>query len=384
MIDLLNARLLANPRFHLIPFDRCDERHQSLLATLSTDPNFYGVLVPPVTSSAPMKSMSRDAALLFMSLREPACAPHLMSSLFGNDVQKYLRELILDGVLEIEHGDSFVSGASAAPLVTEGVSGIPSSRVAQLSADAIAYIASVDEVSSNEAAIKLYMYNRLPCTPSMQRRFADEAAVLTYLAGQTSVLRSMEEHWICETAQEAWLVWHRPGPSDRLHFKLFISPDIAGLPEVFQVAVDRLRQVGCSHFKIGRTAFGLLRPDKFVAYFENLEQLLEAAESISASISGITAHGVPFTAAIDAEGLVSWGMDPPKFDQVMPLQEHQSWRQWLTGRIAVYALAAREDAAENILDFVLRRVRLDRVDPLTWSPNLAIWHNAVPRGGGSE
>jgi len=145
--------------------------------------------------------------------------------------------------------------------------------------------------------------------------------------------------------------------------------------------VDTFFQVKCSQFKIGRTAFGLLRPDKLVAYFASLEQLKEAAELIRASAAGIAAQGVPFTGAIDAEGLVSWGMDPPRFEQVLPGQEHQSWRQWVAGRIAVYTLTARESGAENIPEFVRHRVGLDGIDTATWSPNLAIWRG---RAGAEE
>ena len=149
------------------------------------------------------------------------------------------------------------------------------------------------------------------------------------------------------------------------------------------MAVDAFLRVKCSQFKVGRTAFGLLRPDKFVAYFASLEQVREVAELIRASASGISAQGVPFTAAIDSEGLVSWGMDPPKFEQVMAWQEYQSWRQWVTERIAVYTLAAKESGADDVVDFALRRIRLDGVDSATWSPNLAIWRGSAGTEAGA-
>ena len=79
---------------------------------------------------------------------------------------------------------------------------------------------------------------------------------------------------------------------------------------------------------------------------------------------------VPFTASIDSEGLLSWGMDPPRFEQVLAGQRYQSWRQWLTGRIAVYTLAAGEGGAD-VQSFVRSRIELDGIDSTTWSPNLA-------------
>jgi len=377
VIDFQTTRLRSNPRLRLVPFDECDERERRLLEPLAEDSYFYGILAPPDTSSAPAKSMSRDAALLFMSLREPACVPHLLTSLFGANVEERLRELVLDGVFEIERGGVFTSGTAALPQLSRDVGVTSNSRVGQLSADAIAYVIAAEGLSPSEAAARLYMYNRVPCTAALQRKFAGDDAVVAFLTGETALAKQLQKHWVREVSQEAWLVWHRAGSATSLGFKLFISPILDGLPKTFQVAVDAFLRVKCSHFKVGRTAFGLLRPDKFVAYFDSLEQVKEAAELIRASTSGIAAQGVPFTGAIDAEGLTSWGMDPPKFEQVMAWQEHQSWRQRVTERLAVYTLAAKESGAENVLDFALQRIGLDGVNPDTWTPNLAIWRGSV-------
>ena len=377
MIDFRTARVRSNPSFRLLPFDHCDEPERRTFAKLAEDPNFYGVLVPPSTSSAPVKSLSCDAALLFLSLREPACAPHLLASVFASHMQERMRELVLDGVFEIELGEGFVSGGAALRLLGDISSEPPDSRLAQLSADAISYVASLDAITTSEAAMRLYMYNRVPCTPILQRQFASDASILAYLTGETNVFRLLEKNWVRDAGQQAWLVWHNGEPAVHHRFKLFVSPVLQDLPHTFQVAMDAFLRVRCAHFKVGRTAFGLLRPDKFVGYFDTLEQVREAAELIRASSAGISAHGVPFTAAIDAEGLVSWGMDPPRFEQVMAWQEYQSWRQWVTERIAVYTLSARESGAESAADFARQRINLDGVDTSTWSPNLAIWRGSV-------
>ena len=245
--------------------------------------------------------------------------------------------------------------------------------MAQLSTDAIAYAAALEDLPVSDLATRLYMYNRVPATPGLQRQFADDDRLIQYLTGDSAAARQLEFHWVREVSQEAWLMWQAPASDSGHTCKLYVSPALDSLPQTFQIAVDTFVQVRCSHFKVGRTAFGLLRPDKLVAYFASLEQLKEAAELIRASAAGLSAQGVPFTGAIDAEGLVSWGMDPPRFEQVLPGQEHQSWRQWVAGRIAVYTLAARESGAENIPAFVLHRVSLDGIDTATWSPNLAIW-----------
>jgi hypothetical protein len=373
MIDFLKVRLRSNARFQLLPFDKIDEREQLSVKPLTAEPDFYGLLAPPANSELPAKSVSRDAALLFLTLREPACIPHLLRSLFGDEVQDRVRELVLDGVFEIEQAGKFVSGAAAFPELTGRNGQVPGSRVAQLSLEAITYAAALEGLAVTDLAARLYIYNRAPATPQFQRQFADDDRLLTYLTAGAATLGQLESHWSREISQQAWLMWQRPASGRGHNCKLYVSPTLDSLPQAFQIAVDTFVRVKCSHFKIGRTAFGLLRPDKLVAYFTSLEQLKEAAELIRASAAGIAAQGVPFTGAIDAEGLVSWGMDPPRFEQVLPGQEHQSWRQWVAGRIAVYTLAARESGAENIPEFVLHRVSLDGIDTTTWSPNLAIW-----------
>jgi hypothetical protein len=373
MIDFLQVRLRSNPRFRLVPFDLIDDRDQRALKPLTAEPDFYGLLAPPADSEIPAKSVSRDAALLFLTLREAACVPHLLLSLFGADVQDRIHELVLDGIFELEQEGKFVSGARAFPALAGRGSDAPNSRVAQLSMDAIAYAAALEGLPVSDLAARLYMYNRSPATAQIQRQFANDDQLMAYLVNGTATMKQLETHWVREISQESWLRWHRPAAAVGHPFKLYISPTLENVPQAFQVAVDAFVQVKCSHFKVGRTAFGLLRPDKLVAYFSTLEQLQEAAELIRASAAGISAQSVPFTGAIDSDGLISWGMDPPRIEQVLPGQEHQSWRQWIAGRIAVYTLAGRESGGENVLEFVLQRIRLDGIDTTTWSPNLAIW-----------
>src|ERR1700726_2825051 len=139
MINFWEARLRSNPHFRLIPFDQLEEREQRAFQSLSAEPDFYGLLEPPSASVIPVKSMSRDAALLFLTLREPACVPHLLTSLFGPNVEDRLRQLVLDGVFEVEHAGGFVSGVAAFPFFGGRPDDVSTCRVVQLSLDAIAY-----------------------------------------------------------------------------------------------------------------------------------------------------------------------------------------------------------------------------------------------------
>ena len=195
-------------------------------------------------------------------------------------------------------------------------------------------------------------------------------------------LLRLRSRWRRESIGDSWLAWHSETPAGCSAYKLYVSPTLEHLPRIFEAAIRAFAQGGCSHFKLGRGAHGLLRPDKLVAYFSGLEGLQQASEQIRISAQAAAAQGVPFTAPIDSDGLLSWGMDPPPFEQVMPSQQIQSWRQWLTGRVALYALAARETGADAP-SFVRERVHLDGIDPATWTPNLAIWRGSPGTGQGA-
>jgi len=84
-----------------------EERERTTFESLAEEPDFYWLLVPPATSALPVKSVSRDAALLFLTLRKPACVPHPLTILFGPGTPARLRELVLDGVFGIEWGGGF-------------------------------------------------------------------------------------------------------------------------------------------------------------------------------------------------------------------------------------------------------------------------------------
>jgi hypothetical protein len=376
MIDIGQARLRSNPKFRLVPFDLLPAQELEALRELKQTPDFYGILVPPEGSVLPVKSVSRDAALLFMTLREPACLPHLLNDLFGADVAERLRPLILDGVFEIEEAGRFVSGPSALTRIEEAREAASSSRVPGLCEDAISYAAALDGVNLRDLAARLYLFNVAPAGSELYARFARDDRLVEFLFEGSDGARRLQSRWHRETLGDAWFMWRSAVSAEAASYKLYVSPNLEHLPHVFDAALRAFAAVRCRCFKVGRGAFGVLRPDKLVAYFSTLDSLQQAAEEILGSVAGATAQGVPFTAPIDADGLLSWGMDPPRFEQVLASQQIQSWRQWLTGRIAIYVLAAKE-AGTDPHSFVRNRVELDGVDPSNWSPDLAIWRGPL-------
>src|SRR5262249_3025563 len=128
----------------------------------------------------------------------------------------------------------------------------------------------------------------------------------------------------------------------------------------------------------GRDASGLLRPDKLVVYFHQLADLQRTAEEIERRLGGLPAHGVPFTAGISDDGLLSWGSDPPRGHASYGRPEQESWRIWVTNRLALALLAARSSGMGSIEPwrFAIERIGLDGVDPRTWAPAQQIWQES--------
>ena len=126
---------------------------------------------------------------------------------------------------------------------------------------------------------------------------------------------------------------------------------------------------GACAFKVGKDLSGILRPDKFVAYFPDFEEVQRVAGDILAELSGCPSHGVPFTAEIGTP-LVSWGIDPPTEDDAPVWLSRQSWRLWVTNRLAAALLATRQNTSTGIEPwrFAIERLRLEGVDTDTWTP----------------
>jgi len=109
-------------------------------------------------------------------------------------------------------------------------------------------------------------------------------------------------------------------------------------------------------------------------YFDSFEALSRAADKLGSRLEGMPAQGVPFTSEISHEGLLSWGMDPPRVEQVPTWLEFPSWRQWLTNQLAVALLAAKQNKTSvEPWRFAVERLKLERVNVDTWTPVISMW-----------
>jgi hypothetical protein len=381
--NILNATFRANPQFELVLFERLSAEEREYLRELPRDPDFYGVFRPrsgPVT----MKSAPRDAALLYLTLREPGPLPEYVRSMFGAGCNQAVAQLVLDGIIEIECEGTFVSHVQAYQAIYEPADArATDGLIARLSLEAIRYAQRLEVVEPMQLSSRLYFYNRTPASTRWRRMFPNRDAAAAYLGLQPggANLRAIERNWSRVDAATAsgWLQWTARKTTERrstgVGYKLYLSPKCEALPSVFKAAAETLARCGAAHFKIGQDLYGLLRSDKMVGYFPDFELLENAAAQLARLLDGCPPHGVPFTAELAGGGLLSWGVDPPVEEQSFGSQARESWRLWVTNRLATALLACKASPVSAVepWQFALERLRLEDIDTDTWTPATFIW-----------
>lgn len=377
-MDLLGRAFRANPRYELTLWDRlAPEERRAFDRLPAEDPDLYGVLRPREGAAGlGAKAVDRETALLFLTLREPGALPAYVRSVLGEGTGRTIARLVADGVLEIEADGGFVSGSAAFAGRQDHEAG---GRLAGLSIAALQYGQALAIDDPLRLSFRLYGYNRRPLTPRWQRLLASPEAARAYLGiGPGGANRSaLDRAWTASPPSEAWLSWRlRGGERASLGregtWKLYVSPAPEALADSFGAVLDALTAGRAAQFKIGSGAVGLLRPDKIVAYFPDFERLAKAAEAVAARLGGVPAQGVPFTSGIDGGGLLSWGMDPPASERAA-WGGRESWRLWLTHRLARALLAARGAEGLEPWRFALERVRLEGIDTGSWTPAANLW-----------
>jgi hypothetical protein len=383
--EILGRVLRANPAYELVLYDRLEPAVREALADLRKDPDFYGVLRPRDAAGLGVKSVDRETALLFLTLGEPGPLPSYVHRVAGESVGRVVAQLVADSILEVDGGDAFVSGPSAFDLLRGEVSGERErGRLAALSVEALRYAQALDVSDPLRLSVRLYGYNRRPLTPAWKRLLPSGEAVERHLGialgGEN---RKLLRSWSRVGPSNGWLSWRSRAAEaggTGVTYKLYVSPAPEALADSFGRVLEALALAHAPQFKIGADAVGLLRPDKIVAYFPTFERLALAADAIAGHLDGTPAQGVPFTSEIGGDGLLSWGMDPPAEESLALWDGRESWRFWLTHRLARAILAGKAagSAGEGVEPwrFALERLRLEGVDTDSWTPGALLWRES--------
>ena len=364
-------RFRSSAHVDLRRLDELPADQRAAFRDLEGAPDVHALLVPRPPLATTIKAVSRHVAELFAALQEPATL---------HDVSDEIVELVLDEILEVERAGDFVSGADALTLFSGAEAAPPITR----SIEALLYAQDLQTADPQALTIALYRYNTVPLSLFWETSLATEAAVLAYLGADRSPLREiLARQWTLSRRRKGWLVWssgpRRPRGENDVTYKLYVSPRPERMREVFHVVVRILGDLPCARFKIGDSAGGLLRPDKLVSYYGTRDELEAVAEELRRELAGCEAQGVPFTAALDDAGLLSWGVDPPRADRVLQWTDAESWRFWIAqrlGRALAIAKRARTASAAQPMSFALERIRRQGIDVETWTPTNALWSGA--------
>ena len=363
----LDGDVRANPAYRLLTMEAMPEQYVASLDSLGVNgTTAFGLLVADAATGLPDKVVDRSAAELFSALHQPGPVPST-----GPGV---LAALVLDGVLEMESVDGFVSGPMAyeAILARDDVPPpVACDRLSGLSFAALAYAERLRLLDVNSLTARLYCYYRVPLSRRWARAYPDARAVLELVPQ-----RLLARNWLGPSVDEGgdWIAWARrdEGRESRsadFPYKLYVSPDIEAVPGVLTPLIEALIEAGVARFKIGADAAGLLRPDKIVVYLRDANELTAVAGAVGATLEGVVPHGVPFSAELGGDGLLSWGGDPPSGTEPVGAGR-ESWRLSVCRRLAEYLLAAQTAPLRRTrpAGFALARLALDGVDVQSFAP----------------
>lgn len=379
MGEILTATFRANPSYELVAYGALPVGQRELLHDLCRDPEFYGILRPRLGCGLGVKSVCRNTARLLAELGAAGPLPEALQRLCADVRERLVTRLLWDGVLQVEIDGEFRCGAAAGQHFHCPEASPGEGVIARLSADALHYGQYLGEDDLIRLSARLYFYNRRPVTPWLTCQFSTPERIASHLGFGPGgrVERMIATAWSQlprSPGKAGWAVWDRAGRRTRWNpagtYKLYVSPAFESVGEVFPRVVAVFTDLGVPRFKVGRTLPELLRPDKIVAYLPDADVAGRVAGALANELRGTPAHGTPFTAALTTDGLLSWGVDPPSDRQPLGWQERESWRLWLTNRLAAALLAARATAGAAIEPWraAMQRIRLEGVDPATWAP----------------
>jgi hypothetical protein len=348
-----------------------------------------GVLIPSIPSLS-FKAVNSDTLRLIESLIVPGPLPKDAAKTFAKNGTVLLR-MVLDSILEVKTPNGFASGASLGGLLKlNKPQKVAQARSARLSIEALQYAQALECNYPPVLSARMYFYNRIPVSPRWTNRIssaADFAHFLGIEAG-TEICHLLESKWIRRKPSPKnprWFIWHshkHMNEQVRLPYKVYLSPMCEDLKDTLRITLPIITELEIPAFKLGLGLHGILRPDKFVIYLSSYEKLKALVNTLLRVLRGIRAHSIPFTSVIDAEGLISWGMDPPR-THLLSTWQGTSWRKWVTDHLAVALLMAKNESSGTSMlpsEFALQRLRLEGVNTETWTPSNIPWMCKQPEG----
>ncbi|KQX69457.1 hypothetical protein [Streptomyces sp. Root1310] len=358
----------SNPGYRLRSLADLASAERNVLARVADDPEIYGVLVPREHTGLTIKLVNRDTADLFRRLVPGGRVPGDRDS---GALTLQLRDMVAAEILEVEDCGVFRTGLGALPPAAElPVDAQSTGGLMRISLDAVRHADSLRLTNPAAIADCLYAYHRIPVGPAARRHWARDTVAATL----TATSRSGGGPWRQVGDSRTWSSYSRPHPAatsaaDSRLYKLYVSP----MPEQFLDAVAITVGLAAvrddaAGWKAGNDCYGVLRPDKLIVYLDSMDAVFSLADDLRRALAGMSVHGVPFTADLGGDGLLSWGVDPPRFSKGSGAFLSDSWRTWLTHRLAATLWEAARRGVPDVIDVALRRLDAVGVDARTWTP----------------
>lgn len=376
---LMNETFLANPKWLLVEKGLLNQPGLPALADLLADENIFGIFkLQNHKVSTTSKIAYKDVALLFYHLNTPSPLPAFIKNSYDDETNAMIAKLVSDEILSIKTEEGFVSGADAGKCLFKTETDATANTknfLSQLSEKAIAFALKYKNVDQSFIATSLYTFNTLPILNA--ERINDVERFLG-IGLNTPLEKELLKEWIKHppTKSYNWIMWSRRQETATTHvsvtYKLYVSPALFCFKEVFAKTVSLLSASNAFGFKTGADHNGLARPDKFIIYFSSYNDMLITAKKLKKMLTGYAVHGVPFTAQLDDNGLISWGIDPPS-DEVIQQLEGGSWRAGVAEKIsaAITHAAANNISEDKIINHIQQKMLTERIDPSTWTPQIA-------------
>lgn len=202
-----------------------------------------------------------------------------------------------------------------------------------ISAEAIEFGLDWGKVYGDELPGSLYDYGRGPVPLPSKQEITAFGKSIDMLSG---LKRSGDtEYWL------AWEGTTKGRPTSRL--KLFISPN-SPLKDLSR-ALECLNELPpLRGMKVAARPGDHARPDYCVLYLRHDADLPVVAIGLLKALGGMVGRGVPFSAPLDPDGLVSWGSDPE-----FPHVDDTSHRMGMSNRIARHVSAAVAATQDRVL-----------------------------------
>ena len=368
-----------SPEYTLIPYNRINhDSYSEFIPKEIREDELFGILQHKKKNFSSF--IDQNTALLLYTIKDAGKLPHYILNEWDSGIVAELKFMLGKGILEFKisnknEEEKFVSGTEALKLIQNK----NQFTLPDINKEAILQAITMLPADHMTLASTLYFFNRKPVSRDLSKSLANANSVKQFLTLTTSTpkTKNFYKQWAELQRTEGWIGFHSKKDFQEFEtktgqtYKLYISPDsLERFLKIFFDVTTLLYQSKAFQFKIGNDAFGLQRPDKWVAYFYDKKSLFDAIRLLQEKISDIPAQEVPFSSSSDVKWL-NWGKDPKHYTST-------SWRWLICSEIASAILDVAEkeipevlsmDTVENIIwPYIQVRLEREGIDAQTFEP----------------